>query len=1063
MSFEIINVLSNNKIEKFDLLDNLDDYIKLKQQDYLYELSENNFKILPWRKLELITAVKNKALMYEDVPEYIKERHLLPSRDEGIDVVKIEEGEITKVFQCKCYTSKTVCKSDLKSFYQFQQLKYKLNSASFIVVGSLATKINKSITQVKYDINEYINIDAGNKNEVEIDNKLKLRKYQVEAIDKIRQGYNIKRNINIKIPCGCGKTMLMYHFGVNTQYKILIMVPKISIAEQIKETFEKRFNKEINCYWTHHKYNKESNVTLCVYNSVEDIIKNEYDMLFIDEAHHIIGYEKYKKNCRFLDIDENLSDEELNYMTLIQNIDTKTTINLSATIDVKSEDDYEYKFDEAISEGYLTDYEINILYVDSLFNNGDKNNYNQIATVINENKEYKHIIIYCNRIETAEKCNLVLNNNEIISYVLTSNMSLNQREQRLKDFRNGLVRVICSVNCLNEGTDLPIADTCMFLNDRYGEINIIQCVGRILRLHKFKNKARIILFDVNSLEANVKGDYYLRALCKYDNFFKEKLQRRIKIYDHTSTKRVNIQLKRSEYFDKITKFRLTWDQKIKLCREYVEEFGNKWPTRNFVYKNWYIGRYISDLKFTKLEKKKSIIQSIFNNTLSISRQLTPDEWIKLNTDFKQEHNRLPKSKEKYRGYDIGGFIHRIINQNQHKNLKKKMEEIYEQKLEPKHTKIVYTDEQKLELNQQFSNEFGRLPREDEVIGDFKIGRFINRLKQGQTPHLKERLEKIYGQKIEVTKQVKKYEDRDDETKFKLCEEFYNEYERFPKPSDNDLVDFNMYDFVMNSLNSKVKAKRERIISIFNITDEELNKPKNKRVTNSEEAIPYINAVMKYYHEHKTLPTNSRKPYTDENGFNITILYLEAKRPRGVGIYIRPVLEKEGYIFPSKENPHDFEIESLMPDQKLKFYDMALNEGCKITSTNKWYKYIKNDVEYGVDLYDFKYDIKNKKASYAEEYLPKILEIEKKHEIPTVINPRFSKEEQYDGFKRFYIKYKRMPVAYGGKDYIEMNYKDTTIMYDIGARYKKIIKDTKFIEKNREFVKKIENIPNEFNE
>ena len=80
-----------------------------------------------------------------------------------------------------------------------------------------------------------------------------------------------------------------------------------------------------------------------------------------------------------------------------------------------------------------------------------------------------------------------------------------------------------------------------------------------------------------------------------------------------------------------------------------------------------------------------------------------------------------------------------------------MEEIYEQKLEPKHTKIVYTDEQKIELNQQFSNEFGRLPREDEVIGDFKIGRFINRLKQGQTPHIKERLEKIYGQKIEATK------------------------------------------------------------------------------------------------------------------------------------------------------------------------------------------------------------------------------------------------------------------------------------------------------------------------
>ena len=94
------------------------------------------------------------------------------------------------------------------------------------------------------------------------------------------------------------------------------------------------------------------------------------------------------------------------------------------------------------------------------------------------------------------------------------------RNNSLRDFKNGLVQVLCCVNCLSEGTDLPIADTAIFLNDRNREINIIQCIGRILRLHKYKNKARIVIFDINSDEGNKKGDYYLRALDKYDKYFK---------------------------------------------------------------------------------------------------------------------------------------------------------------------------------------------------------------------------------------------------------------------------------------------------------------------------------------------------------------------------------------------------------------------------------------------------------------------------------------------------------------------------------------------------------------
>ena len=46
-----------------------------------------------------------------------------------------------------------------------------------------------------------------------------------------------------------------------------------------------------------------------------------------------------------------------------------------------------------------------------------------------------------------------------------------------------------------------------------------------------------------------------------------------------------------------------------------------------------------------------------------------------------------------------------------------------------------------------------------------------------------------------------------------------------------------------------------------------------------------------------------------------------------------------------------------------------------------------------------------------------------------------------------------------QDYLEIIYNGTKRKYDIGARYKQIMKQS-FIEKNREFVAIIEKIPNE---
>ena len=760
-------------------------YIKTKLDDYLYELSLNNFIINSWRKLELITAYKNKALLYEDVPEHIKEKYDLPSRDEGIDVVKLENETIIETYQCKDYNG-YVSNHSLGTYFGFHL--YKLIGIPFNVVGSINSIFNSMITPIIYDTNEILeyNHDIKPQTQNVLDS---LRWYQKEAIDLIEKVLydNINKTatnneVRIKIPCGCGKTAIMYYFGLSC-LKILILVPKINIGEQIQDYFETTLNKKCNCYWTNNITKLKSNVTICVYNSVDHIINKKFDIVFIDEAHHIIGSKLYKyydsnsnmsidENSNSItngylsgdidedtdettieDTDEDTSENSIikdksihdSFITKIQNLNSTLKVYLSATIDVKNiENSFELSFDKAINEGYLSDYEFNILYVDSEFDT----NYNQLVEIINENKEYKHIILYCNRIETAKSINKLLNNNNIISSVITSEERKSKRNRILNDFQNNLIKVLCSVNCLNEGTDLPIADTCMFINDRGSEINIIQCIGRILRKHKFKNKARIVLFDSNPNDAELKYEYYLHVLDKIDSSFKTNIKHKLKLYNYTHDIRFNIIEKQNQYFNKITRFRLSWEDKLKLCQKFHDEY-KRLPKYKEFYKNFCIGYFIQNIRYSNNQDKINQLKEIFGeHYIDKNIKYTFEDKLELCKQFHNKFRKFPLQIDKYNNWNIGRFVHTIKN-SKNKDKINQLKEIFGEHYIDSNNNIKYTFEDKLELCKQFHNEFKRLPKRNEKYDDFNIGYFIKHIKYNKNNLIrKQQLEEIFHCKFD---------------------------------------------------------------------------------------------------------------------------------------------------------------------------------------------------------------------------------------------------------------------------------------------------------------------------
>lgn len=981
-----INILTDNNVKKFDFDTQLNEFIDCKINDYLLELQENNFKINEWRKLELITAYKNKALMYEDVPLYIKELHNLPARDEGIDVVKIVDGKITKVFQCKHYNG-YVSNKILKHFYQFQNEKYNLNDVEFILVGSSNTLFKQDLIQIKYNINENFGIPK----KIEGSNKQpELRFYQKEAIDKIQFAYdNDVSEINIKIPCGCGKTMLMYHFGM-TNYKILILVPKINIAEQIKTYFNKILNKKININWKNSHKDNQSNVTISVYNSVGTLVYNEYDMVFIDEAHHIIKSEIYKQSMFENGFEEEFDPNNQTYIDLISNaINTKLRINMSATIDIKTEYDYEFEFHRAIEEGYLTDYEINVLYMNKSFNidteiiNEDtQKRLQQLVTVIKTNKEYKHIILYCSRIKIAELCKKVLSSNGIISSVITSETSKTTRNNAIEDFKNGLTKVICSVNCLNEGTDLPIADTAIFLNDRNAEINIIQCVGRILRLHKYKNKARVVIFDTNEEDGNKKGDYYLRALDKYDNYFRKYLTRRLNVYNYTGNKNYEFGYNlKKRYFDKIIKFRITDEQKKMYCQEFYDKYHrlptrketiNNWnigifisglkvynspikieiekifnttieanplsfddkcekcrkfeaiyhrpPKSNEIFDGWNIGTFIDGVKYKESEEELKKLNAIFKGKIKTNKHCNNKRVLELSKRYKNEFNRIPKYDDKYEYVKLGEIICKIMTSNYRPEIKNQIIEIFGNEITIRRKRNLITFERKKELVLEFYHKYGRLPRENEDYKNFDLGGYINRLKQGQMENERKEIEKLLGIELKANKITYERNDSSFEENIEKCKVFYKQTKRLPKSNDEDtkLADFNIYDFINNVRRSKNEEHIKIIESIFECELKEII----PRTTAEEK----LEIISKFLSEHGSFDniTNENKIYL---GLNMKTEYEELRRLRSDTYkFIKSELLKR---FPGLNIPEQKHVGNVDHQRMLDLIDEYLTKNSKL--------------------------------------------------------------------------------------------------------------------------------------
>jgi len=141
--------------------------------------------------------------------------------------------------------------------------------------------------------------------------------------------------------------------------------------------------------------------------------------------------------------------------------------------------------------------------------------------------ESNHLVTYHNSINKSEKFQKVLESlkvyygDDIEIYNIHGSMRMKQRINIIKSFINSEKAILTSARVLNEGINIPIIDSVCFIDPRMSVIDIVQCIGRALRLFLDKKLAKIyvpiIIEDINEIDENKTFGNIIRIIKSMSN------------------------------------------------------------------------------------------------------------------------------------------------------------------------------------------------------------------------------------------------------------------------------------------------------------------------------------------------------------------------------------------------------------------------------------------------------------------------------------------------------------------------------------------------------------------
>ena len=328
---------------------------------------------------------------------------------------------------------------------------------------------------------------------------------QRKALKELRRyrDIGVKRALIISAT-GSGKTYLAAFDARNFAAKrVLFVVHRETILKDARKTFMNVFGAEKTCgLYTGNSQDLDCDFVFAsssmLARHLSEFDKNEFDYICYDEVHHIVA------EC---------GKKILNYFN------PEFLLGLTATPERMDNQDIFELFEQNVPfELRLRDAINNDLVVpfhyygirDDLINYGE-DNLNILAKNIAESNNVDFIVkeIEKHRLKTGKlkaiafctniaHCNLMANELSLRGYSTLALTGENNTGERLKAFNDlqdetNDLEIICAVDILNEGVDIPAINMVLFLRPTESSTIFLQQLGRGLR--KYENKEYLTVLD----------------------------------------------------------------------------------------------------------------------------------------------------------------------------------------------------------------------------------------------------------------------------------------------------------------------------------------------------------------------------------------------------------------------------------------------------------------------------------------------------------------------------------------------------------------------------------------
>lgn len=363
--------------------------------------------------------------------------------------------------------------------------------------------------------------------------KYELRDYQKDASDaavKFFLDENKDYNALMVLPTGAGKSLCVADIAYRLNADVLVLCPSREILVQNYEK-AKSYGIECSMYSASVNQKKISKVTFCTIGSVKSCheLFRHFKFIITDECHLVSNKKGTMYNAFFKEVHSKIlgltaspyrleSSCQIDRLTKKPKLDTaKSWLQMITSYKkpVFKEIIYNIQIDELLKRGYLA----NVRYFDvkpdgweqmKLFKNTSGSDFTDksvkhaydstrfsahladvVRRLLNNTKtgiKRNGILVFTRFVDEAMELALSIDGCAVVS----GDTPKNEREEILRRFKDGEIKVVANAACLTTGFDFPALDTVVMARPTMSLTLWYQIVGRCIRPHPSKKEAWLV-------------------------------------------------------------------------------------------------------------------------------------------------------------------------------------------------------------------------------------------------------------------------------------------------------------------------------------------------------------------------------------------------------------------------------------------------------------------------------------------------------------------------------------------------------------------------------------------